>query len=144
MTAKEYLQRGWNLEQRVRVREEQLARLRERMARVRGSAPKVMGDRRGPQQDWTDAVDALVDAESDYVKEIRDLFLVKRQITDALDSVEPELYRELLQYRYVFGLGWDEIADRLQYDKRYVFKLHDRALKAVECGDVTGGEPYAQ
>ena len=145
MTAKEYLQRGWNLEQRVRVREEQLARLRDRMARIRGSAPKgLAGDRHGPQRDWTDAIDALVDAEADYVKEIRDLCLVKRQITDALSDVEPELYRELLQYRYVYGMGWEEIAEKLQYDKRYVFRLHEKALKVVKCADVPGGEACEQ
>lgn len=131
--AKAYLQRGWKLEKRVRAREEQLQALRDRITRVRSAMPVgLAGDRRGPKRDWTDAVDALTDAEGDYVREIAALYGVQREIRDALEAVEPEIYRELLQYRYIYCLDWDAVAEKLDYDRRYVFKLHDRALRALE------------
>lgn len=130
---KVYLQRGWDAEQRVRIREEQLEALRDRMGRVRSAAPKgPAGDRRGPKADWTEAVDALTDAEGAYLKEIAALYGLQKEIRALIEGVEPAHYRELLQYRYIFCLGWDEIAEKMHYDKRYLFKLHDRALKVME------------
>lgn len=131
--AKEYLLRGWKVELRVRAREAQLDVLRDRMARVRSSAPSgLAGGRKGPRRDWTDAVDALADAESDYLREIAELCRVKRELSEAVATVEGEVYRDLLQYRYLYCLDWDAVADRLGYERRYVFKLHDKALRALE------------
>lgn len=128
---KEYLQRGWHAEGRVKAREDQLEVLRDRMARVRSAAPSPAGDRRGPRRDWTEAVDALADAETAYLKEIAELCRVQREIRLAVETVGSALHRELLEYRYIYCLGWEEIAKRLGYDKRYVFKLHDRALREM-------------
>lgn len=132
---KEYLQRGWHVEGRVKAREDQLELLRDRMARVRMSAPRLAGDRRGPRRDWTEAVDALTDAETEYLKEIAELCRVQREIRSAVEGVASALHRELLEYRYIYCLSWDEIAKRLGYDKRYVFKLHDRALREMGKGE---------
>ena len=136
---KAYLMRGWNLEKRVKAREDQVDVLRDRMQRVRSAAPKgLAGDRKGPQTDWTEVVDALVDAESEYLKEIAELYRIQGEIRKVLAKVEPEHYRTLLQYRYLLCLGWDEIADRMCYDPRYIYKLHDKALRALE--EVMNGE----
>ena len=130
---KAYLMRGWNLEKRVKAREDQLDVLRDRMQRVRSAAPKgPAADRKGPQVDWTEVVDALVDAEGEYLKEIAELYRIQGEIRKVISKVEPEHYRTLLQYRYLLCLGWDEIADRMCYDARYIYKLHDKALRALE------------
>ena len=130
------LLRGWKLERRVKAREEQLDVLRDRMQRVRSAAPRgLAGDRRGPKADWTDAVDALADAEAEYLKEISAMCAVKGEVKREVGAVRTDLYRELLEYRYVYCLGWEEVADRLGYDLRYVYKLHDKALKEVAHGE---------
>ena len=129
---RDYLMRGWQVERRVQAREAQLDTLRDRMTRVRSAAPKgPAGEIRGPRVDWTDAVDALADAEAVYLKEIAEMCAVKKAIRTQIEAVEPAHYRELLEYRYVYCLSWDDVADKLGYDRRYVFKLHNRALKAL-------------
>jgi len=129
---KAYLLRGWDAEKRVQAREAQLDVLHDRMKRVRSAAPRVTGDRRGAQVDWTDVVDTLVDAEAEYLQDIASLYQVKAEIKRAISGLMPEHYRALLEYRYVDGLNWDNVAERLHYERRYVLKLHERALRALE------------
>ena len=41
-------------------------------------------------------------------------------------------YQDLLVKRYVFGEPWEKIATDLEYDLRYVHKLHGRALQEIK------------
>lgn len=46
-----------------------------------------------------------------------------------VDSMEKQDERELLRYRYIDGLTWQEIADRLGTVERNVYFIHGRALR---------------
>ena len=64
-----------------------------------------------------------------------------RQIRDAIEAVSDEKCRELLTHRYISGLKWYEIAGVMQYDQRWILKLHGKALGMVDVKHATKRHP---
>jgi DNA-directed RNA polymerase specialized sigma subunit len=48
-----------------------------------------------------------------------------------IDQIPDERYRLVLEYRYLKGMKWAKIAEKMGYDKRYLFKLHATALQSI-------------
>ena len=130
MTAKEFLRQGWRIESRIRTRQAECERLRDRMLAVRASAPKS-GPRGGRRADWTDAVAALEAAEDRLVREIAALCRAREQIDRAIASVPDVNQRRVLELRYRNYLTWEEIAREMPCDIRTVYRLHGRGLAQI-------------
>lgn len=60
------------------------------------------------------------------------LLKCKTEILKAINSVDNDLYRMLLTAYYVNCKTWDEVARDLSYDLRWIYRLHGRALQAIE------------
>lgn len=52
------------------------------------------------------------------------------EIATACKEINPTL-REVIIQRYVDGLGWEEIAVRLNYSESYIYELHRKALQII-------------
>ena len=46
-------------------------------------------------------------------------------------SSKDELYKDILEMRYILGYKWDDIVTSIHYCYDYVFRLHREALKFV-------------
>lgn len=63
---------------------------------------------------------------------------IDRQVDDrkamemAIQTVEDERLRLLLEYRYFDQLSWEELAEKMNYSYQHVFRLHKQALKAIQ------------
>jgi len=64
-------------------------------------------------------------------KEVIKTVAVRREIEDAINSVDTIVLRELLHDRYIDGMRWEEIACELHYTWQYVHELHRKALDIV-------------
>lgn len=53
------------------------------------------------------------------------------EILEAIRAVPDEMQRAVLTLRYVEGLGWLEIAEKIHYEERQTFILHGRGLCVV-------------
>ena len=53
------------------------------------------------------------------------------QIMAAIQAVPDEMQKTVLMLRYVEGLDWISISERIHYEERQTFILHGRALWAV-------------
>ena len=53
------------------------------------------------------------------------------QIMAAIQAVPDEMQRTVLLLRYVEGLDWISIAERINYEERMTFIIHGRGLWAV-------------
>ena len=129
MTAKEYLSQARQIDQRIEARCEERDRLLSRL--TTGRMTHLTGMPRGGGYDWTDAVSKLVELEREIGQEIMDLCRLKREINETIDRVEDMTYRRLLELRYRNYMRWDDIADAMGYDVRWVYILHGRALREV-------------
>lgn len=54
-----------------------------------------------------------------------------KKIDLAIDEICDGTLSLLLRYRYIDGLGWEEITEELCYSKRNIFYLHKKALEAL-------------
>lgn len=69
--------------------------------------------------------DQIIEAEAKARAQLAD-------IMEAINSVKDDTLKTILLLRYVEGLGWVEIAERMHYEKSSVFIFHGRALMAVQ------------
>ena len=130
MTAKEYLSQARQIDQRIEARCEERERLMSRL--TTGRMTHLTGMPRGGGYDWTDALAKLVELDRQLGGEIMELCRLKREINETIDRVEDMTYRRLLELRYRNYMRWDDIADTMGYDVRWVYVLHGRALREVK------------
>ena len=130
MTTKEWLMRAWRIDEKIDRKIEERERLAARMTAVR--SPQLTGmPRGGKNQDWTDMVAAVIDETDAINREIQTLCRVKREVREAIETVEDMHQREVLELRYRNYMRWEEIAVAMHYDIRHVYRLHGEALCKV-------------
>lgn len=59
------------------------------------------------------------------------LLMVSNDIINAINSLDNELHKLVLTERYLNLKSWERIAVDINYDYRYVLKLHGRALQEL-------------
>lgn len=133
MTAKEFLRRARTVDRRVGEITERVERLRARLESGRQSS--VTGMPRGGAKDWTDTADRLIELERRLNAQTRESVRWKLAAIDAIDAIEDSRLREVLELYYLDGFSWEQVAHRMGYDKRWVFRLHGRALMRIHVPD---------
>ena len=129
MTAKEFLMLAWKIDDRIDERIEERERLLAKLTAGRGT--NLTGMPRGGRYDWTDAVSRVIEADRAIAAEITKLCEVKRLVNDAIEAVADGRRRRVLELRYRNYMRWEQIADALGYDVRWVYRLHGEALQDV-------------
>jgi hypothetical protein len=79
-----------------------------------------------------DIITKMIDLENEINGDIDKLVDLKSEITSVINGVENTTYRVLLELRYLCLKTWEEIAAEMNYDCRYLLKVHGKALKAVD------------
>ena len=129
MTAKEFLRRARAVDRRVDEATERVERLRARLEAGRMSS--VTGMPRGGGSDWTQTADRLIELEQAVNRRTRELVRWKLAAIDAIRAVEEPRLAELLELYYIDGLTWQQVAERMGYEVRTVYRLHGMALMRV-------------
>ena len=133
MTAKEFLRRARVVDRRVDEATECVERLRARLEAGRMS--KITGMPRGGSEDWTATADKLIELERRVNARIRELVRLKHAAMDAIDAIDgadESRLREVLELYYIDGYSWERVAETMELDKRWVFRLHGRALQRIK------------
>lgn len=127
---KEYLLGYQRINQRVNCLLLEQQRWRELATRV---SPNLSGMPRGGGGGGTQgAISKIVDLETEINAEINKLVEKRKKIESVIRAVEDSTLRTLLEYRYINGKKWEEIASMMGYDYRWALRLHGRALSAVD------------
>jgi DNA-directed RNA polymerase specialized sigma24 family protein len=140
VTAKEFLRRAREVDRRVDEAQERVERIRAKLESGRMSS--LTGMPRGGGADWTETADKLIELERVVNARTRELVRWKLAAIDAIRSVEEPRLSEVLELYYIDGLKWEDVAQRMGLDVRWVYRLHGRALLCVKvpegvCGDGT-------
>lgn len=133
MTAKEFLRRARVVDRQVDEATERVERLRARLEAGRMS--KLTGMPRGGSDDWTVTADKLIELERRVNARVRDLVRLKHAAMDAIDAIDgadESRLREVLELYYIDGYSWERVAETMELDKRWVFRLHGRALQRIK------------
>ena len=129
MTAKEFLRRARDVDRRVDEAQERAERIRAKLESGRMSS--LTGMPRGGGADWTETADRLIELERVVNARTRELVRWKLAAIDAIRSVEEPRLAEVLELYYIDGLKWEDVAQRMGLDVRWVYRLHGRALLEV-------------
>jgi len=130
MIAKEFLGLAWKIDRRIELKIEERNRLTDKL--TSGRISNLSGMPRGGKYDWTNAIDNVVEMDRKIGDEINELCRIKRLVNDAIDAVEDWRYRHILEMRYRNYMTWEQIAEAMGYELRWVYELHGRALLCVK------------
>lgn len=128
MTAKEYL-----LRYKWAKREADDVELRITQLRLRYGAPSAINYSDMPKaHSNSDLSDYMIQLEklTDYLFEkYQKCIGIETDILMRLDRMQDQTEREVLRYRYIDGLTWERIAERMVYSRRNITRIHGRALQ---------------
>jgi len=132
MTAKEFLNQAYKLDQQINSKLEQLQALRSVTQKVTASH---CGDVVSHSRNVTSLEDAIVrmmEAEDAINHEIDMLVDLKGEISTLIAQVRNTNYRLILEKRYLSFRSWEQIADDLCYSQRWLHVMHSRALSVID------------
>ncbi len=132
MTAQEYLNRAYRMEQQVESKLQQIAALRsmaESLTSCIGSEPVSHTRNVTSMQD---TVNKIIEEEEALNAEIDRLVDIKREIADTISRVSNVTYRLILEKRHLCFQMWEQIAYELNYSVRSVQTKYGEALQVVE------------
>lgn len=128
---KHFLRQAYKIETRIDSKLEQLESLRSLAEKATATLDASPSKPTGPGK-GQDILAKIMDLELEIQKDIQELLAVKEDVQKLIKSVdEPEL-RVLLELRYLCYRSWNDIADSLNYDLRWVHRLHGKALQALQ------------
>ena len=110
---------------------ERASRYREMATRATGrmDALRLSGTSRRSKVE--DNVLAMVDVHRELKEKIRELLEETRRAEKLICTLSDERYHAVLQLRYLCGMSWEEVAQRLHFSVRWVHKLHGEGLKQL-------------
>ena len=127
MTTKEYLQQAIDIQDEIRIKTDEIERLRALTNKIIGVlvADRVQG---GTQPDSMRYSDEIVMLKIDVEKLVIKLAALKRQIRTQIEGMSNPTYRKLLEMLYINGMNLVEAAGILRYGYEWTCRLHGKAL----------------
>lgn len=82
-------------------------------------------DLSGYAAELDEMVQTLIDERSRRIRSYK-------QIVRQIKKLRSENEKDVLFYRYITGLDWWEIADKMSFSERWIYKIHGKALAHFE------------
>ena len=132
MTAKEYLSQAYRLDQMINSNIVEITRLREMASGI--SSPKL-GDKvqasRSTDAPFVRSLEKILELEEVSDKEIDRLIDLKAEIHEAIRAVPDANERVVLCFRYINGMTWGKIAEKMNTSTATVRRWHSTALSHI-------------
>ena len=129
---KQELQQYGAIKREVEQLDEELARLKSSIMSARGQIITDISRASSPEGDsLSKGVIKMVELEHLY-QDMRAALCDKQiEIERALKVLNPT-ERRLMRYRYIDGMTWEKIAERMNYSYQWVCELHNIAVKTLD------------
>lgn len=113
--------------ERIKAEMEELRAMKANLSAGGGGA-----GRKGWKNDLSGRMAKLDSLEEDKEKELCHMMQVYEQVEKTINSLKDEQERDVLFYRYIKGLSWYETAEKMNYSKRQIHRLHGQALEHLK------------
>lgn len=130
MTAKEYLNQAYRLDQRINSKLEQVTSLRDLTTKATATMSDMPGGSRNVYK-MQDIIGKIIDLENEINADIDQLVDLKREMVSAIKAVEDPEYQTLLELRYLCFKTWEQIAVEMNYSIQHIYRLRDKALTQI-------------
>ena len=84
------------------------------------------------QSDLSGYAAKLDQLERSLLQERRQRVAGYKEITNRIAKMKSENERDVLFYRYIKGLAWWEIAEKMGYSERHITRIHGEALAHLQ------------
>ena len=131
MTAKQYLSRAYVLRRRIAAKEMHLEELRTQAEHITSDLtgmPRGSGTSSPVERVAIQIADLSFEIELDWL----DLLAYQEEIRKTIDLLQDPAAAQILSYRYLSYMRWQDIADTMHYSVRHTTRLHGRALKQID------------
>ncbi len=128
---KDYLMRYQNCERAIARVEDELERWRSRAEWATTSYQLAPAHTSGEDR-MQSAICQIAELRGELFDRLTDAAAVRREIQQAIGSVEDEKLRLLLEYRYVDAMTFDQIAREMSYSWRQITNLHNKAIEEIK------------
>ncbi len=129
MTAKEYLFQAKNLDDYINAKTAEAAQLRSRIMRLQGIRYDGVHVSGGAKHDFTDTIDSLIRLEQYIDAQVDKLVGLRKEIGDQISRIGDNRFRVVLTRYYLCNERFETIAEKMNYSKRQVLRLHGLALE---------------
>ena len=129
MTAKEYLGQAYRIDQRINSKLEQVASLRALATKATSTLSDTLQGGSRNVQAMEATIVKIVDLENEINEDIDTLVDLKQEIVGVIKHIQNPEYQTLLELRYLCFYSWEKVAVEMEYDLRYMHKLHRKALE---------------
>lgn len=130
MTAQEYFNQAYRLDQRINSKIEQLRTLNKLALKATATYTGMPHSPNKGSQTMANTVDRIIDLQNEINRDIDELVDLKAEIREVIDAVPDTDLRLILEERYLNWKSWEQIAVTLGYNLRYLHRLHRQALDA--------------
>lgn len=86
----------------------------------------------GVEGKLSESAEMVKGLQEEIYQDVCALVELKGEISRCIDAVEDNTLRLLLQYRYIDGITFEDIAEQMHYSWRWIIKLHGQALQKLE------------
>ncbi len=132
LTAKDYLSQAYRIDQRINSKIEQVQSLRELATKATATLSDIPKSGARNIHRMEDFIAKALDLESEINTDLCNLIDTKHEIVTVVKCVENPELQTLLELRYLCFRTWEQIAVEMNFDLRWVHRLHNRALNDIE------------
>jgi len=132
MTAKEYLNQAFTLDNRINGKLEQVSALHALATKATQTLYDIPPSGTRNVQRMEDIICKIVGLEASINDDIDLLVDLKQEIMTMVKAIDNTVYRTLLEQRYLGCKTWKQIAVDLGYELRWMHRLHTKALEEAE------------
>ena len=132
MTAKDYLSQAKYLDTRINSKIRQVADLNDLATKATTTLTGMPHHPNHGRSTMADCVAKIVDLQAEINADIDALVDLKRDILETIKGLENQEYQTILERRYLCFETWERIAAEMEYDLRWLFRLHGKALEKVQ------------
>lgn len=129
--AKKWLSRNYNLNNEIKVLEEELEVMRQRINNVIGCYESNESQRMPNKNRRENLMLEAADMEHMIERRLRQLILEDTRTSKVIDKLDESTKRSLLQARYCNRYSWKKIERMFTYSHAQMMRLHGEALEEI-------------
>lgn len=131
MTAKEYLNQAYRIDQRINSKIEQVSSLRTLATKATSTLSDTPPSGTRNVHRMEDIIVKIINMENEINYDIDKLVDLKQEIINTIKSVNNPEQQTLLELRYLCFRTWEEISVEMGYSIRHIYRLRDEALAKI-------------
>lgn len=129
MTAKEYLNQGYRLEQIIKLIKMDIEYWQELASSIQSSGfEEHYNATRNKEAPFVNTIFKIMEYEDKLNKKLELHLKLKQEMQDAIEKIDNNDERLVLEFRYIKNYTWPRIADLLYVDESTVRRWHNKAL----------------